>query len=243
MARAMWGVSRVRILGLGAAAATAAFSLASSAMASTVLISADHLASTAYTTVLGGTVDGTAFDLNVYESPDILTASLDGGPSEQLLVFCVDIFHGFDPDNTPPITYQTGLLTTDSSGSNSGTGVALSPLISGQIGYLASLYSSNMGAEALAGIQGAIWLTEYSGLTLTGGSSQVAQFQVLGSDWAATHASNTAYADAIYSVGGNTQGFVIGGGVPEPASWAMMIAGFGLAGAMLRRRRPVAATA
>jgi len=27
------------------------------------------------------------------------------------------------------------------------------------------------------------------------------------------------------------------GGVPEPASWALMIAGFGLAGAMLRRRR------
>lgn len=28
--------------------------------------------------------------------------------------------------------------------------------------------------------------------------------------------------------------------VPEPAAWAMMIAGFGLTGAMLRRRRPVA---
>ncbi len=29
--------------------------------------------------------------------------------------------------------------------------------------------------------------------------------------------------------------------VPEPATWALMIGGFGLAGAMLRRRRPVAA--
>ena len=29
-----------------------------------------------------------------------------------------------------------------------------------------------------------------------------------------------------------------GGGVPEPSSWALMIAGFGLAGASLRRRRP-----
>jgi hypothetical protein len=34
---------------------------------------------------------------------------------------------------------------------------------------------------------------------------------------------------------------VINAGVPEPASWALMIAGFGLAGAALRRRRPVAA--
>lgn len=31
------------------------------------------------------------------------------------------------------------------------------------------------------------------------------------------------------------------GGVPEPASWALMIAGFGLAGATLRRRRTLAA--
>lgn len=31
------------------------------------------------------------------------------------------------------------------------------------------------------------------------------------------------------------------GGVPEPATWAMMIAGFGLAGATLRRRRTVEA--
>jgi len=32
-----------------------------------------------------------------------------------------------------------------------------------------------------------------------------------------------------------------GGGVPEPASWALMIAGFGLAGASLRRRRTLTA--
>ncbi|MBS0362601.1 MAG: PEP-CTERM sorting domain-containing protein [Proteobacteria bacterium] len=30
---------------------------------------------------------------------------------------------------------------------------------------------------------------------------------------------------------------VTGGGVPEPASWALMITGFGLMGAALRRRR------
>lgn len=34
---------------------------------------------------------------------------------------------------------------------------------------------------------------------------------------------------------------IAGAGVPEPASWAMLIAGFGLAGAMMRRRRVVAA--
>jgi len=32
-----------------------------------------------------------------------------------------------------------------------------------------------------------------------------------------------------------------GGGVPEPSVWALMISGFGMAGAMLRRRRALAA--
>lgn len=34
----------------------------------------------------------------------------------------------------------------------------------------------------------------------------------------------------------NLRPYVIGGAVPEPAAWALMIAGFGLAGAALRRR-------
>jgi opacity protein-like surface antigen len=43
------------------------------------------------------------------------------------------------------------------------------------------------------------------------------------------------------SYGVNRLGTVtLGGAVPEPATWAMMIAGFGLAGATLRRRRMVA---
>jgi hypothetical protein len=32
-----------------------------------------------------------------------------------------------------------------------------------------------------------------------------------------------------------------GSAVPEPASWALMISGFGLAGAVLRRRRALVA--
>ncbi|HZZ69475.1 MAG TPA: PEPxxWA-CTERM sorting domain-containing protein [Phenylobacterium sp.] len=37
--------------------------------------------------------------------------------------------------------------------------------------------------------------------------------------------------------------FVVAGGVPEPASWALMIMGFGAAGAMLRRRQSLASAA
>jgi PEP-CTERM motif len=47
--------------------------------------------------------------------------------------------------------------------------------------------------------------------------------------------------DGIFSDNGG--GFVVTiAGVPEPANWAMMIAGFGLAGAAMRRRTKLAVT-
>ena len=53
----------------------------------------------------------------------------------------------------------------------------------------------------------------------------------------------------VYSTDGTTfsanrglvTGFTSAGAVPEPQSWALLVAGFGLVGAVLRRRRPVAA--
>lgn len=52
-----------------------------------------------------------------------------------------------------------------------------------------------------------------------------------------------AYADNVVA-GANTYKFDLsarGGAVPEPASWTLMIVGFGAAGSMLRRRRVLAA--
>ena len=57
-----------------------------------------------------------------------------------------------------------------------------------------------------------------------------------------------AVADSIGSSDGNSGSLSVtynatpGGAVQEPASWALMIAGFGLAGASLRRRRVLTAT-
>jgi len=43
---------------------------------------------------------------------------------------------------------------------------------------------------------------------------------------------------ALLAIDGSPGGFsYAAGAVPEPASWAMLIAGFGLVGAVLRRRR------
>jgi hypothetical protein len=56
-------------------------------------------------------------------------------------------------------------------------------------------------------------------------------------DWAAAHPGySVVMSDGI--VNGDAP---VSGGVPEPAAWALMITGFGLAGAALRRRRITAA--
>lgn len=52
---------------------------------------------------------------------------------------------------------------------------------------------------------------------------------------------NTVYTDTGEKVGLATLQDTINGAVPEPATWALMIAGFGLAGSALRRRRTVEA--
>ncbi|HEV7384510.1 MAG TPA: FxDxF family PEP-CTERM protein [Phenylobacterium sp.] len=45
----------------------------------------------------------------------------------------------------------------------------------------------------------------------------------------------------LFSYGGNISFAKLAAGVPEPGTWALMILGFGSAGAMLRRRRPALA--
>jgi hypothetical protein len=64
---------------------------------------------------------------------------------------------------------------------------------------------------------------------------------VIDPTWAATHRANASqlslsFSDGIDNALGN---FTLG--VPEPTTWALMVVGFGLAGASLRRRRFLAA--
>lgn len=71
-------------------------------------------------------------------------------------------------------------------------------------------------------------------------------------DWAISGDVNIAYTGSPgqvdefvkFGISGKQAAFTginIAGGVPEPSSWAMLIAGFGLAGAVMRRRRPAMA--
>lgn len=235
-----------RSLTIGAAALTFAASAGTAASASTVFISASQLVSTSYIVTLGGTVDGNPFGpMSVFEAPELLTASIDGGPNQSLLAFCVDIFHGFG-SGTPPVTYQTQSVQFNSNSPASGGGTAVSSLVSGQVGYLASLGKTTNNTARLAGIQGAIWQALYPNLTISGGSTSFRSYYTAQANaWGAANPNFSGYANGIYASNGASQGFgftqgFTTGGVPEPMAWVMMITGFGMAGAILRRRRALA---
>ena len=73
------------------------------------------------------------------------------------------------------------------------------------------------------------------GLTVTGCGWTKYTIAFNGSARSLVLAGSASYFDSV-TFGANGGPAV--GGVPEPASWALLVAGFGLTGAALRRRRP-----
>jgi hypothetical protein len=163
--------------------------------------------------------------------------------------FCIDLFHninvGFGSQAWVGLNYHTAPLTTD------GVGNLLSVAQVRQIGGLANLGFALIGsgdpdrAAKLAAIQAAIWTVEYPTISFTANNS-FAGLQAAIDSYVALAPSLSGYAQVIYSdlPGASAkQGFITSiPGVPEPAVWAQMIAGFGMAGAVVRmRRRAIAA--
>ncbi len=236
----------MRKLLIGASAALAALAVSASASAATVVINSSH--------VIGGYtvhISGGAPYADVLEGPEAMNISVDGGPSQDIIAFCVDLFHLWS--GAPPAqTYVTAPVTHDSAGTYSGDGAILPDLISVQIGYLAQLGQTTSDIERLAGIQGAIWRIEYPAFSISeapsnpASSSYLSYYVALAGAWAGAHPDFHGHANGLYSVGGSSQGFGLTqgfatGGVPEAGTWALMIAGFGLAGTALRiRRRAIA---
>ena len=107
---------------------------------------------------------------------------------------------------------------------------------------------SNTLINQLGGIQGAIWKIENPTFTIVGATSP---YGGAGNALAVTSLINTyssvpflntlttGHIDVVFSDSTNPvhQAFAFATNVPEPSTWAMMIAGFGAIGAMLRRRR------
>jgi hypothetical protein len=113
---------------------------------------------------------------------------------------------------------------------------------------------SNTLINQLGAIQGAIWKIENPTFTIVGNTSP---YGGAGNATAVTNLINTyssvpflntlstGHIDVVFSDSTNPvhQAFAFATNVPEPSTWAMMIAGFGGIGAMLRRRRTQAAVA
>jgi hypothetical protein len=214
----------LRRLLLGAAAAAAAIGLSGAANAATVLVS--NVGVYNWNTVSTG--------LGTFVSTGIVF-------NNSLLVFCVDLDHNIGVTGyQPPLVYTVAPLTVD------GAGNPISVADSNRIGQLADFGHQIAGSgdsdigDDLTAIQAAIWSIEYHTTAVSGDSeinSEIAQFLLVQDNGAGRATALIAHGPGDPN---GVQNMVLGG-VPEPATWGLMIGGFGLAGAALRRRRAIRA--
>ncbi len=231
-----------KVRGLLAVAAMGGALAAAAPAGAITLLSADMDRN--YTAMINGPV----VNVNAYIGP--VTFTTDGNPVK-LTAYCVDIFHDMflgPLNNGNGYAYHDEDLETDSSTSTSSgqSGLALTGQQLQDISRLLNLslrinLSDPDYAVKRAGIQGAIWEIENPGYTVTPAQTAVAtymhQFE------STLNTMSVGQMKTIYANDWATQAFAYGIGVPEPATWTMMILGFGGMGAMLRRRRMAVATA
>jgi hypothetical protein len=182
---------------------------------------------------------GPSFYKNPDSNAEKIVANFGLGPSDDTFTvwgFCVDIFRvansGYFTQKPQNLQYHIGGLTDD------GNGHALSAGQVQQIYGLAALGYNLIHTGAsdlqnkLSGIQGAIWVIEYPTFTVDGNTDALDAY-IAGYVTQAPSLHGGAYA--LLSDTGFDQDFVVG--VPEPATWAMMIIGFGAIGLALRNHR------
>jgi hypothetical protein len=203
-------------------------------------------------------------DQHVYLGPIQFTAyegTAAVGDSFSILAFCVDIFHDIGL-GTLNLKYNDDYdLTTNSKyvGNTPFTGAtALSMAQITQVGRLVNygtlLFdngpSNTDTVNRLAGLQGAIWQVINPGYSVVSGNSAVNSYIAgySGANYTSYLADYGPMSQAItfitetnkYGTKSAHQSFAYAAAVPEPATWVAMIAGFGLAGAALRRSRRAA---
>jgi PEP-CTERM motif len=149
--------------------------------------------------------------------------------------FCVDFYHDI---TTGPLDlpYDDSRLYTYSDGVFSGTGTTMSTGLADEIGGLVNYGLKSNNPVVQEAVQALIW--EDMGATLTHFGNSAVPTEIAALEHlvgAGDISSSSVRPDTIYAANGLTQGFAVG--VPEPASWGMMLLGFGMIGGWLRVRR------
>jgi hypothetical protein len=196
------------------------------------------------------------FDNYYYAAPFQITANLGAVPSTPTFSFvawCVDIFHGLDVEDTNLHYNDNQSLTTDSNFDAIGGPTALNQAqidkVARLIDFGDDLFNSNDAdkIDKLAAVQGAIWATVAPAYTVEmynnpNASSYLATYVDPGFLAGLTPRHVTFLTeDDTYGSALARQGLAITINVPEPGTWVMLIGGFGMIGAALRRRRALAA--
>lgn len=167
--------------------------------------------------------------------------NLTTGGSASFMTYCVDILRALTVPGTftvaPLSTLFTGVKATNVNKLLTNTNPATADQSAAvQLAMWEIVFESGPTFNVNAGVnQGAFWMT--------GGSSGAAR--TLANSYLANlpswNVSTTHTARLLYSPTNQSQVYLAA--VPEPETWAMMVFGFMLVGATLRRRNPIYATA
>lgn len=182
------------------------------------------------------------------------------------LGFCVDIYDDINVGINSPLTlnlqyHDGGLVDNGAHGVYAVDLVTFSQTqkdqISALVNYGTQIWNNdaltnpthNLGTtviDQLAGVQGAIWKIENPTFTVTGApiinghgiQADVTSNINLYSSTAFLSTLQTGHIDVVFDSNLPAhQAFAFASNVPEPATWGMLIVGFGTIGAMMRRRR------
>jgi hypothetical protein len=161
------------------------------------------------------------------------------GDAFDVLAFCVDLLHQINLGNNalaninPNLTYKRGKITSAPGGSALSTEQVQQMMGLAALGFsLVKAGDPDLGVKIPA-IQAAIWSIEY-GKTATSGNATI---QGWINSYIALAPDLNGRASFIYSLDTPTRQGLFIPEVPEPATWAMLIAGFGMVGFAARRRR------
>ncbi len=159
-----------------------------------------------------------------------------------LLGFCVDLPHqiyvNVGSQLAETLHFHVAPLTGDGFGNPLSDGQVRAITGLARLGFDIAKGVATDKATQLAAIQQAIWTVEYPTSTFAASGSNAAAQAGYAASFIAQAPTLKGSVRFIASDDGTIQGQATNvGGVPEPASWALLLAGFGAVGGLARRRR------